>query len=607
MSSKSTCVGMGLPRCDPASCYNVFSDPGCNLAPATPVDSPAVGVVCNSHNPHPNSLHGLRCSDGSVIMGDQFCDGHIDCPDGSDEMQGRRGFQCPGHSNRSCLLPQLNLYDDVAHCEDESDLCAKRQRFQCFSEPDVIISRNQVCDGVENCWDNSDEYTQDERIRGFDCPKNSFDPIFICLDKKKFINIYQVCDGRFDCFDRSDECEFAEQLAQEDIDLRCVKIDQCRSIFSSATEMIENVWLRVSLWLVAFIVLIGNTCVIAFTSRGLKKADVSASNKCQQLIILNIAIADIMMGIYLFSISANNVAFSGVYNFEIDKYWRYGLLCHVAGMFAAISSETSCFLMVLLTTFRLNSVARPFASRGATTTFHWKFAIAGAWIASFILAFVPVMWFYLATGAFTPERVDEFDAFLVGLSRDDALDLVENIPFYYSATSVCLPRFYSNTNTRMWPYTCAVITINFISFGYIGIAYIFIYKRSSQQLMKNERSEQISTRMQRRIARIILTDCACWMPICVMSYLALANVSLSDFAYIITAGLLLPINSALNPFLYSSLPDKLYDKLCTTWERFRKRKAAATQREPTKDVTEAEMQGEPTKDMTQSTSASTSL
>ena len=567
LKSRLECDGAGLLGCDPSTCYNILSNPDC---PSDNTNSDVIGVICVSRSvSSPSSLpsRGFRCADNhTIIFNYQFCDGNLDCPDGSDEVRGQRGFQCRGsNSNETCLLPQLNLFDDEAHCSDGSDICKNRTTFRCLNEPSIIISRKQVCDGWESCWGGSDEYTPDEQERGFACPKNRNDPYFICLDKKKIINIHQVCDGRFDCFDRSDECDFEEQLKQENFSLRCAQIDQCRSIFSSESEMIENVWLRVTLWLVAVIVVIGNSCVIAFTSRKLKQVNLSNTSRCQQLIILNIAIADILMGLYLFSISANHVATSGKYTFVIDRYWRYSLLCHFAGVFAALSSETSCFLMVLLTTFRFFILTKPFESRGTTSVLRWKIAIVSAWFASFILAFVPVVWFYLATGAFTSERVDDFEVSLMNLTRDEALDLVESIPFYYSATSVCLPRFYSDTTSRMWPYTFAVITINFLSFCFIGVAYIFIYKKSSKQLMKSERTDQLSTRMQRRIARIIFTDCACWLPICILSYMALANVYLSDFAYIITAGLLLPINSALNPFLYSSLPDKIYEKACEVW------------------------------------------
>ena len=68
--------------------------------------------------------------------------------------------------------------------------------------------------------------------------------------------------------------------------------------------------------------------------------------------------------------------------------------------------------------------------------------------------------------------------------------------------------------------------------------------------------------MQKRIARIIFTDFACWIPICVMAYIRLSGIFLEPIVYQISAVLLLPINSALNPILYSSLEDKIGGIFC---------------------------------------------
>ena len=57
--------------------------------------------------------------------------------------------------------------------------------------------------------------------------------------------------------------------------------------------------------------------------------------------------------------------------------------------------------------------------------------------------------------------------------------------------------------------------------------------------------------MQRRISRIIITDFLCWIPICIIAFVKLSGIYVNDVAYIVSAGLLLPINSAFNPILYS--------------------------------------------------------
>ena len=133
---------------------------------------------------------------------------------------------------------------------------------------------------------------------------------------------------------------------------------------------------------------------------------------------------------------------------------------------------------------------------------------------------------------------------------------------YYSQTSVCLPRFYVAYGGDAWEYSVAIITVNFVSFLFIAVGYVLIYVRSSKSKLENRnRKQNQTTNMQKRISRIIITDFLCWIPICIMAYVKLSGYYIDDIAYIVSAGLLLPINSAINPLLYSSLFDKL-TKIC---------------------------------------------
>ena len=67
--------------------------------------------------------------------------------------------------------------------------------------------------------------------------------------------------------------------------------------------------------------------------------------------------------------------------------------------------------------------------------------------------------------------------------------------------------------------------------------------------------------MQRKIYRLLATDFCCWVPITVMAFVNFSIARLPDIAYVISAIVLLPINSALNPVLYSDVFDKLFLKV----------------------------------------------
>jgi len=129
---------------------------------------------------------------------------------------------------------------------------------------------------------------------------------------------------------------------------------------------------------------------------------------------------------------------------------------------------------------------------------------------------------------------------------------------YYGETNVCMPRLYLPYGEKSWEFTTSLITFNFLCFLFIAVSYFVIYKHSTTSATTfrfNRHNNQTAT-MQKRVARIIATDFCCWILICIMANLRLV-VEFSDIPYQISAVLLLPIYSLINPFLFSSLPDKI--------------------------------------------------
>ena len=109
----------------------------------------------------------------------------------------------------------------------------------------------------------------------------------------------------------------------------------------------------------------------------------------QQIIVLNIAIDDLMMGIYLITIAAYSELFSGYYG-VVDQEWRSSLKCSIIGSLVVISSETSCFLMVVLTAFRLTNIVNAIGSL-ASSSRRWVFCAVVALILSLIIGIVPII------------------------------------------------------------------------------------------------------------------------------------------------------------------------------------------------------------------------
>ena len=59
--------------------------------------------------------------------------------------------------------------------------------------------------------------------------------------------------------------------------------------------------------------------------------------------------------------------------------------------------------------------------------------------------------------------------------------------------------------------------------------------------------------MQKKIGALIITDGICVVPICIMAFVSYAGFEMPKTAYIATTCFLLPINSALNPLIYSKV------------------------------------------------------
>ena len=703
LTNISECESVGFPHCDVTTCYNVYS----NSSNCFGNECMERHVICTSHCGDEERCQqgAFQCADGRLILFSQFCDGVLDCSDRSDELRSSRqhGFKCS-----ECVLPQTNLHDNFPHCNDSSDLCSNDSSacFQCLDQR-LIISSNQVCDGVSDCYDMSDEClceqyfdtevcfnvfkslncfqnadinqksVSQQRNLSINIPSVNVIPTTTCSSKFGSIQA-AVCDGRPECRNYEDECECENSPAfcndtcrfffpmgdrycdgvedpawklinksacpQGFDEADCPKRFKCMAkgkvsidglricdgavdcddesdetncpdfsrrddtLFASDSEMISNPAIRFAFWIMGFFVIFGNSYVIISTIAYIKSIEkANQTTNFQHIIILNIAIADFIMGIYLLTIAAYSVAYSKIYG-DVDGEWRSSLNCSIVGSLVIISSETSCFLMVVLTVFRLIHITNPIASL-TFSLLPWKMCLSAVWLFSFLLSFVPILditaHYFVHTVSFTSKfnrngswymdvnKLKQFACRYAVLSnttitnhgndlRSIKLFLKSHLPNsglvrnfgYYGETSVCMPRFYVGLGDDSWEYTIAIIMLNFASFVFIVVSYFIIYKHSSKSSAKlgNTTSDQQAAKLQRRIARIIATDFCCWIPICIMTYVRLIH-EFSDIVYQISAVLLLPINSAVNPFLFSSLPDKIFlacrQKYQTVFSKFR--------------------------------------
>nr|CAB3263306.1 uncharacterized protein LOC108950436 [Phallusia mammillata] len=138
---------------------------------------------------------------------------------------------------------------------------------------------------------------------------------------------------------------------------------------------------------------------------------------------------------------------------------------------------------------------------------------------------------------------------------------------YYSTNSVCISKLYVTPTDKAWPFSLAIITLNFVAFMFVAVAYIWIYKRSAasgrqvNERAQNARAEKQNQEMQKKIIRLVFTDFFCWVPISIMAFLNFGGTTVPPVIYAVSAIILLPINSSLNPLIYSNAPKMLYDRV----------------------------------------------
>lgn len=505
------------------------------------------------------------------------CDGKPECFDLEDECDAGCGTPLPNFCDfrnfekfYACpeggVIPGVIICDGLKNCSSSGqDEIECPYRFYCKSGEIVSIEEQRKCDFIGDCEDESDEIGCE--FSHFYCENSN--PLFVPL-RLKF-------DGKNDCSDGSDECP---------------KTSFDSSIFSSRENLIANPFLKGMVWVMGLLSITGNSFVMFNTMRSFLQQTKKFNNVAviYNFLIFNLAVADIIMGVFLISLGIQDSMSSGKYCKE-DKQWRSGSTCKLFGVLATISSETSIVILGILSSYRLMCVVRPLQGRSLRVR---SVAIITAitWCVTTLLALIPIFppfanYFvtsaWLAPNPFFLEDVvdrNSMETFsnianrylsknhsylhLQGqytwASMGDTLRELDQTYTtlgyfgYYSTHAVCLPKIFVKYNDTAWQYSAMLTVFNFSMFVYIVFAYIRLSRptpinKSSQR--KHSATNVNNRSMQRRIAMLVATDFACWVPTCMIGFLQLGGVPVPAMVYALTAIVLLPINSALNPILYS--------------------------------------------------------
>ena len=234
------------------------------------------------------------------------------------------------------------------------------------------------------------------------------------------------------------------------------------------------------------------------------------------------------MGVYLIIIALKDTLWQGVY-YKHHFSWRESDLCKTAGVIATVANEVSVLSLLIITLDRMICITFPFRFQ--------KLSLKKA------ISIMAIVWSIGLIIALAPLFNDSYF-----FDEDGKVDL-------FGQTPLCLAFMLSSERSAGWEYSVFVfVALNGFSFFSIAIAYAMMYRSitKSGNAVRSTRMKQDST-IAKRMMFIILADFLCWFPMIVLSIMALTEslYDPSQKVYAWTAVFVLPINSSINPYLYT--------------------------------------------------------
>ncbi|KAM8834833.1 relaxin receptor 2a isoform 2-T2 [Synchiropus picturatus] len=307
---------------------------------------------------------------------------------------------------------------------------------------------------------------------------------------------------------------------------------------SSFEDLLANTVLRVSVWVIAFFTCFGNLLVIGMRSV------IQAENKLHGVGIKVLCCADCLMGVYLFFVGAFDMTYRGQYN-RYALLWMESVECRTIGFLAMLSSEVSVLLLTYLTLEKFLVIVFPFRNLrpGKLLT---GVILVSIWVLGFVIAAVPLIY-------------------------------AEIFGNYYGRNGVCFPLHSDMLEkpTAKEYSTGIFLGLNLVAFLVIVVSYFWmffsIYKTGiNATALRRRRPSDVA--VANRFFFIVFSDALCWIPIFVVKALSLLEVEIPGTISSWVVIFILPINSALNPILYTlttSFFREQVELLLCKWQRKR--------------------------------------
>jgi relaxin family peptide receptor 2 len=159
---------------------------------------------------------------------------------------------------------------------------------------------------------------------------------------------------------------------------------------SSFNNLLEKPVLRFSAWVMALFTFFGNGLVLwgRYTFHD--------ENRAVSMVIRNLAVADLLMGVYLFIIGAQDLRFRQTYNLHA-KDWVVSWNCAITGIVALVSSEVSVFILAFMSVERFLLISDPFGGHRRLNAKNMLVCLFSIWMLGITMAVVPLIHYRSST------------------------------------------------------------------------------------------------------------------------------------------------------------------------------------------------------------------
>ena len=287
--------------------------------------------------------------------------------------------------------------------------------------------------------------------------------------------------------------------------------------YSTCEDLMAGTSLRVGVWVLSLVTIVLNVGVLMYRHKQTTSTPLS-------FLIQHLGVSDMLMGFYLLIIASADAYYRSVYA-VYDDHWRASVMCKLAGFVSMLSSEMSMFLLVLITGDRVAVLG---LRRDGLNAPRVRIVVLIGWIICAMVSLFPILDLsYFGNGSTNPD----------------------GSPTTYIKHGICFLFNFTDGKIQGWEYATFIFIIcNMVALSFIVVGYSYTLMTILRQAGCSGGEE---LRVASKIACVVGSDCLCWIPPLIIGILSLVGIDINPNIVKWVAVFVFPINSALNPILYT--------------------------------------------------------